>query len=819
MHTSHCSQPECHICNDYQQWGRPVPAVITANFTRLDKVDNKSNCYFWKCNLCGDTEGSTGTKIQGRENNLPKHLTEYCTAAPPDVRREARNFIASKTRSAVMVPDSTSSSASQDPSTMTMAAIVPMGKQKKQSLDGYIDYPLTKEQSNIANSQLLQFFIHANIPFLAADDPFFHIFLNTIRPSYNAPSQYVLSHNLLDSEAVRVQQEDIDRLKDRKKLTLLLDGWEDLLKRNLYGSVAVEVNQHPVVLSLDDMSGNRGNANNLVAVTQKAINKMEIGSVMQAYRRKLQELFPWILTFACFLHSLNTLIGEIVAYPLMMKTITQTTRIMTFFTSSHYWGRQLNDEAKQHGISQRLKQNCESRFYTLILHCLSVLSHKSYWKHLEQLVTTTKCLVDAIGNLESRQASLADYYHSLSLFLHPMCRRLAITQAASGRSLEHMIKTALEIAKRWKWDKDKAAKLISDIQTYNSSRASFAGGQADGLVWWENLPMSAEAHPLKAFAITILSIVPHAGKVERLFSDLGSTQSPRRCNLSVDTFETLGKIRINLEVAKGLEDNFTWVPPLSAVSDNDLAGPESISLDEIDAEFAALEEQRKNEQLESTDGKEVLEGKVYDFEELVRVDEGITPQAADDEIMVVGHDEDGDGGWDTTVLMLSSGLESRELSHQVDSPIDITGIPRHHNCLVITRHSLALPSELQASKLQSFTHQAAIISEQWLLQEATKRNIQCERGDVTILNVAMQILYDADLLWDELSSFKKVRAKPACGGPEREYWCFALATNDRRDRLPQFRGKGIAPVPEDRYQELKVLLGKDHPPCWYHHVS
>ncbi|KIK75105.1 hypothetical protein PAXRUDRAFT_173810 [Paxillus rubicundulus Ve08.2h10] len=247
----------------------------------------------------------------------------------------------------------------------------------------------------------------------------------------------------------------------------------------------------------------------------------------------------------------------------------------------------------------------------------------------------------------------------------------------------------LEIAKRWKWDKDKAAKLISDIQTYNLSRAPFAGGQADGLVWWENLPVGAEAHPLKAFAITILSIVPHAGKVERLFSDLGSTQSPRRCNLSVDTFETLGKIcanlnlhlylkkvatgqrtrryhahmhtrnepGINLEVSKNLQDNFTWVPPLSGVSNDDLAGPESISLNEIEAEFAALEEQRKEEQLESADGKEVLEGKVYDFEELGRVDEGITPRAVDDEIMVVEHDGDEDGGWDTTTLMSSSGLE------------------------------------------------------------------------------------------------------------------------------------------------------------------
>ncbi|KAF9232025.1 hypothetical protein BU15DRAFT_55483, partial [Melanogaster broomeanus] len=155
---------------------------------------------------------------------------------------------------------------------------------------------------------LTRFFVHANLPFLAADNLFFHSFLNAIRPSYVPPSRYVLSHNLLDTEAVRVQQEEIDRLKGRKNLTLLLDGWEDLLKRSLYGSVAVEVNKHPIVLSLEDMTGNRGNADNLVSITQKAMSKMEIGdgknviaittdnpTVMQAYRRKLQALFPWIL--------------------------------------------------------------------------------------------------------------------------------------------------------------------------------------------------------------------------------------------------------------------------------------------------------------------------------------------------------------------------------------------------------------------------------------------------------------------------------------------------------------------------------------------
>ncbi|KAF9231857.1 hypothetical protein BU15DRAFT_90811 [Melanogaster broomeanus] len=328
-----------------------------------------------------------------------------------------------------------------------------------------------------------------------------------------------------------------------------------------------------------------------------------------------------------------------------------------------------------------------------------------------------KFIVNAIGNMESCQSSLADCmlelircakqmsqlqldpeddvgfwmhakntfnrrfyaintnYHSLALFLHPMCRKLAITQAANGRSMEFMIKVALEIAKHLKWDSPTATKLVDDMRAYNLSRAPFAGGQAN-------------AHPLKNLAIRMLSIVPHVGDVKRLFSDLGSTQSPQRCNLSVQTFETLGKIcanlrhhvhskdtamgketrrwhahmhtrkepGINMEVVEDLNENFTWLPPLSALSDDDLAGPETISVDDVDAEFAALEQQKVGELLDTgVDGMEVLEGNVYDFDELARVDEGIVPRGVDDEIVEVDYEGD-DGGWDINALMSTRGL-------------------------------------------------------------------------------------------------------------------------------------------------------------------
>ncbi|KAI6140208.1 hypothetical protein BKA82DRAFT_4217061 [Pisolithus tinctorius] len=99
------------------------------------------------------------------------------------------------------------------------------------------------------------------------------------------------------------------------------------------------------------------------------------------------------------------------------------------------------------------------------------------------------------------------------------------------------------------------------------------------------------------------------------------------------------------------QDQFTWVPPLIAQSDEDLAGPEAISLDEIDALFSAFEsEVAEGEGHESVSGRGVVEGQVYSFEELDQVDKGLLPK-------VVNHSQQDDGGWDATLLMLSNDLD------------------------------------------------------------------------------------------------------------------------------------------------------------------
>ena len=128
---------------------------------------------------------------------------------------------------------------------------------------------------------------------------------------YQVPSRYVLSGSILSSEAARIELIEIERLQKRKGLTLLVDGWEDIAKRSLYGTVITEVGQHPVVLGLTDLTGKRANADNIRKVCQDDLKKMCIDprqlagmctdnpTVMRKVRKDWELLYTWIIV-SCF---------------------------------------------------------------------------------------------------------------------------------------------------------------------------------------------------------------------------------------------------------------------------------------------------------------------------------------------------------------------------------------------------------------------------------------------------------------------------------------------------------------------------------------
>ncbi|TFY74736.1 hypothetical protein EWM64_g9276 [Hericium alpestre] len=321
-------------------------------------------------------------------------------------------------------------------------------------ITSYLDRPMKEEDIDKANLLLLRRdLVFTNTPFSRPESPFFRKFTSVLRPTYPVPSRYMLIQKYLPGEEANVHLDDVKRLSSERDFTVLTDGWEDLLKRSVYGTLLAQVSEFPVVLGLKNLSGERNTADKILETVDDALTKKDVlaskvlavctdnPTTMRAFRRKFSEKYPWVITTYCFMHGINTIIRKITTFPAMKTVVSKNARIVSFFRGSHYWGGQLKEKAASMGIKRGLKTNTETRFYALILQALSVQEHRraladiclhddamrsingmspvrrevitivmdpQHWTYNDQLIRTCKPLVDIIGNIESRDATLAD---------------------------------------------------------------------------------------------------------------------------------------------------------------------------------------------------------------------------------------------------------------------------------------------------------------------------------------------------------------------------------------------------------------------------
>jgi len=77
--------------------------------------------------------------------------------------------------------------------------------------------------------------------------------------------------------------------------------------------------------------------------------------------------------------------------------------------------------------------------------------------------------------------------HWFALFLHPLCRKLAISSVAHSRTIDSAYRIALGIVQRWGWTKTMAQNTLKDIKAYQLGQDPFIAGKADGKDWWNSL--------------------------------------------------------------------------------------------------------------------------------------------------------------------------------------------------------------------------------------------------------------------------------------------------------------------------------------------
>jgi hypothetical protein len=111
---------------------------------------------------------------------------------------------------------------------------------------------------------------------------------------------------------------------------------------------------------------------------------------------------------------------------------------------------------------------------------------------------------------------------------------------------------------------------------------------------------------------------------------------------------------INVDRVKTLNDKWTWTPPLIAeTDDHDLEGPESISVEELDAMF-----DDQPDPVADGDGldAQVNIDQVYDVFELENIRKGVVPRGEEEEAGIHSNMDPNAEKWDPKSLMLSLGL-------------------------------------------------------------------------------------------------------------------------------------------------------------------
>jgi len=270
----------------------------------------------------------------------------------------------------------------------------------------------------------------------------------------------------------------------------------------------------------------------------------------------------------------------------------------------------------QPGPNRFLRTLCETRWYSLILVCLGVENFEAGFQYClqlsggegnirlpgdvktiirsrlhfaknSQLTQILKPIIDSIGRLEGRDATLGDILaefcyirsawmrlppldsedandfkaHALRIlserakpfneevyivafYLSPRYKRVAISRKWDFRTIWNSI---LNIVKVWGLTINDVQKLRAEISQYQNDDGPFLNANGlpkDPRTFWN---LIVDVPTLRRFALKLFAIVPHGAAVERLFSTLSLAKSKIRNRLSVDSLKQIAMLRADLK--------------------------------------------------------------------------------------------------------------------------------------------------------------------------------------------------------------------------------------------------------------------------------
>jgi hypothetical protein len=293
--------------------GRPSPKtksfpILCAQFADLDGIT-------WQCRHCSKQfriHNSTRARAHFTEDDTSIRLCDRVDSnTVADIKREYAAFIARR-------------SVTRWPS----------------DLDEPYEAPANSE---LICDELLKFFVTANVPFRAIDNPHLQrVFLRAGVASFQVPSRRQLAGEILDRVADRAAPDATPSFSSNKAAfgcTLASDGWSTKASINFINIMLVSSGQEAFHSCLFD--GAFKKASEIAAVTSTAIDSIGPDNIVQicmdgAARHSFKHLrakYPRIFYTWCAAHCVDLLIEDICKEPCIAATLSEVKALISLVMS------------------------------------------------------------------------------------------------------------------------------------------------------------------------------------------------------------------------------------------------------------------------------------------------------------------------------------------------------------------------------------------------------------------------------------------------------------------------------------------------------
>ncbi|OAV96614.1 hypothetical protein PTTG_00808 [Puccinia triticina 1-1 BBBD Race 1] len=573
-----------------QGWSKPtkIHGPQWNGFVMSDLRKDQSRRRQAKCTYCNKQFN------QAKPTQLFSHIKDSCVAIPAEKKAEyIRDVLKDSSQKFSRELEETSDN---NDGQMISDSVAPAGQSK--SVENYFR-AMSREKTCHLHELLTKALLSSNIPMTLLENPYFQEYQSELaRSPYQLPRRVQVMEKILPMVHARHEAELFKNLKDQKQMTLSLDGWTDNSGNSIYALLALKGTKKKYFLDVLDLNSKRHTADNIFSAIKSSLKAKQLDFEQFGAIRIVNEEHPHILQVHCTLHVFNLIAKRLVNHPSMAEIVKANKTLVNYFSQAGFWRKHLATWQKENEIKHGLKTLCETWWYSMAKVCLGVQSHEiGFRKCLEllrdplvdtpsmtkavieviedrdhftgnqTLVCLLKPVVDAIGNLERAETTLADIWKELldtyknisevdvytrfepfkvhcldvihaqtkvyheeiyivAFFLHPAYRRVAVSKKHSLPDIGQMI---LQLAKNWRFTKSEASLLKDSINCYYNAIYPFNLKNTDKpLEFWLAVPHTPDSEPMKKLAIGMLNIVPHAAGVEGLFSMMSAIKTKFR---------------------------------------------------------------------------------------------------------------------------------------------------------------------------------------------------------------------------------------------------------------------------------------------------